>query len=245
MKHAPWQIWLVDPEGVRPTRKWVVHKKRWALVVLFTAALVFGAGLWLGHRISDANALAYELARTQREVRALEEELARWQAKAELKEKAARAMERELAHMQAEIADLRDRIAMYERILDARKGKGVQIVDWRIEPLEKGWRWRVILVKGGNYPRWVAGTLKVDAQDQGGRWMAVTPTGGLRYEMESHTVLAGEWTPPAGFRPVVWRALVRDRLGRIVAEARKTTAGERDVQKAPRDKTREGSNDGD
>ncbi len=246
MSRAPRQLWLVDPEGARPTRKWVVRKGRWALLALAGVGVVFALGLWLGHRLSDANALAYRLARSAREMRALERELARWQAKAELAGKKAQALERELARMQGEMSGLRDRLAMYARILEARKGKGVQIVGLAAEPLGGTWRWRAILVKGGNYPRWVAGRLEVDAGDGRGHWLAMTPEDGLRYQMEGHTVLAGEWTPPAGFRPVALRAIARDRLGRIVAEARETIGGEGDVrQQARGNETGKGAGDGD
>ena len=244
MKH-PWQLWLVDPEGVRPTRKWAVRPGRIVAALIVLATFAFALGVFVGHRISDANALAYRLARAEHEAHTLKRELAAWQAKAEVKQRATEAMQREIARLEGEIADLQAKLTLYERILDARKGKGVEIVDLSAEPVGASWRWRAILVKGGNYPRWVRGRLEIAARDADGVWQTITPEGGLRFKMETHTVLAGEWTPPADKEPVALRALARDPLGRVIAEARKTIGGEDHVRQAEAHPTGKGAGHGD
>ncbi len=161
-----------------------------------------------------------QLQRLNRDIRG---KLTETQADLALRDEQISGLKSELKAIQQQIEPMKRRIHAYESILEARKSSGVHILRARAN-----WEDRhriaydIVLVKGGNYPRSVIGSLRITARDSGGRAMEMhlgknAPE--LPYRMETHTFLRGDFPWNRNWRP---DHLLIDRLNQRGQEREQT-----------------------
>ncbi len=198
----PRQIMIMDTAATgRPYR---FHLR---LVTVITIILLVAAlGVWGGYIISshDYFRLADKEIRMQlaqrMQIRRYENQLAEASSELVLRQSQIESLKKDMRSQHKQAEQLKQRLQMFESILAAQKTAGIHILkaeaNW-----QKGERltFRLVLVKGGSFPRRVSGSIRLTARGPNGQAF-VLPLGKkaseLPYQMETHTFLRGNlaWT---------------------------------------------------
>lgn len=186
---------ILDAHGGRPRR---LRLRPVYLILALIVLLTAGAGLdhWLvQRRQQSANPLPPQYLHNQRLLVQAQHKLAETQAELSLRDERLAGLQEEMARQRLENERLKQRLQLYDTILQGRKGAGVHILKADAMWLDEGAiGFDVVLVKGGNYPRRVAGSLRIVAKDDQGHEVVVKAGdkhAELPYRMESHTFLHG------------------------------------------------------
>ena len=121
--------------------------------------------------------------------------IATLEAENALKEAQINSLQTMLQQQQTDISQLKQRINLFNSLLQARKGHYTQIIQALVKknsPREISFN--IALVKGGNYPRNITGTIEFSLHDQQGKSIPLRFDSGaaqLPYGMETHTFLQG------------------------------------------------------
>jgi len=165
-----------------------------------------GLGAWAGYRISShdyfrlADEEEHARLAQRMQLRRYENQLAEAGSELALRQSQIESLKQEMQVQHEQAEQLKQRLHMFESILAAQKE-----ADTHILKAEAEWQngnmltYRLILVKGGSFPRRVSGSIRLTARGPDGRaW--VLPLGEkvneLPYRMETHTFLHGNlaWT---------------------------------------------------
>ncbi|MDX8401708.1 MAG: hypothetical protein R8K47_03650 [Mariprofundaceae bacterium] len=215
---APRQIILIDPDGQRPATKRVLRPARWlaGLLALFLAGLLAGAWLATGE---DQRAEA-TIAHLKQQADRLKQALAGAEAELDVAHSEQASLHEELAKARARIAELDARLRMFDSILAARKQPGAHVLKPRARWDENG---RIIveliLVKGGNYPRSMAGKLRFLAVDTDGEPIPLRLEDGsdaLSWLVKTHTFLRTAIDWHESWRPERITLVLADRREREI-----------------------------
>ena len=221
------QVIVLDEFSGRTARRFRVSPRA-VLATALALILAGGAGGWLAHRPSSAQSSASDHQEKQA-LRLARNRLAESEAERRILQAQVTALKEELKHSRGEAEQLARRIRAYESILEARKTTGVRILRasarWIMPPAIA---YDIVLVKGGNYPRRVAGSLRLIALDDDGRQMAIQASNDapeLPYRMETHTFLRGTIPWKEDWRPTRLRIIrlngkgeARDTLDIVIKE---------------------------
>ncbi len=100
-----------------------------------------------------------------------------------------------IQQQQGRIEQLQQKVQVFHSVLEARKGARIQILQAAIHiDTPHALRYHITLVKGGNYPRHISGSLAFSYHDAQGDTHTLQFKGGhprLPYRMETHTFLQG------------------------------------------------------
>lgn len=100
-----------------------------------------------------------------------------------------------IQQQQGRIEQLQHKVQVFNSVLQARTGAHIQVLQAAVHiDTPHALRYHITLVKGGNYPRRVSGTLAFTYRDAQGNTHALQFKGGkphLPYRMETHTFLQG------------------------------------------------------
>jgi len=136
--------------------------------------------------ISSQQRQIHKLVQQQSEMR---QKSAESEAQLSLKDAHIAALEEELQRLQHQKASMQTRLDMFDEVLAARKIKGVHI----LRP-SAAWQeqnrisYELILVKGGNYPRWSHGRLQFSVlTNEQEEILLLTPKGKNHYKFEMTT----------------------------------------------------------
>jgi len=203
-----YQLMVLEPQGGQTVRNMRINR---ATILGIVLLLCIGSGALVWHyaprETEDLSARYYQLQQQnhdQRDKRAAGEgELA------VAKEQIA-GLKDELMNSQQQIEELQQAKTVYESILEARKSAGVRILRASASLGDvdaNGTRqlsYSIILVKGGNYPRSVTGTVHIDAFGADGQRADLQldeKHADLPYSMDTHAFLEGnviwaqDWQP--------------------------------------------------
>ncbi len=218
---SPRHVILIDPASGKPARKFTFRPARWLAALLLLLAASAAAGAWLSTPGSERRAKATITHLTQETAR-LKKALAEAEAELDISRNEQDSLKRELGKANARIEKLEARVRMFDAILAARKQPGIHLLQPRA-------RWQgenrieidMILVKGGNYPRAMAGKLRFLAEGPDGKAIALPLENGadaLSWLVKNHTFLhaAIPWTQP--WRPARLTAVLTRHQREIARE---------------------------
>ncbi len=201
---SPRHAILIDPASGKPARKFAFRPARWLFALLLLLAASAAAGAWLSAPGTERRAKA-AIAHLSQENASLKRKLAETEAELDISRNEQAALKKELGKANARIEKLEARVRMFDAILAARKQPGLHLLQPRA-------RWRgedrieidMILVKGGNYPRAMAGKLRFLAEGPDGKAIALpleNSADALSWMVKDHTFLRAAISWKQAWRP--------------------------------------------
>ena len=193
----------MDPYGNRAVRRFNMSLGRLSFIILIimlgTASLTY---LLLPKGPPPPSTSYFQLQRLHQETQG---KLAEAEGVLALKNEQISGLKTELQKKERQTEDLKQRINAYESILEARKSSGVHILRARaIWKSPKLLDYDIVLVKGGNYPRRVSGSLRITARSQDGHELMLElgkDAPELPYLVETHIFLHGSYEWNQDWRP--------------------------------------------
>ena len=193
---------ILDAHGSRQTRRLMIRPL--TPIVLFIAlpaagfigGSIFTEGKGMSTVVPQYIQLQRDYERTIDKLASTEAELAVLQQERDI-------LKSDISTMQEQQEEFQQRVNSYESVLEARKAEGVQLIGSTLRwEDESTIAFRITLVKGGNYPRRVSGTIKIMAKSPEGEedvFLAIgkdEKSDNMPYRMETHTFLYGKakWT---------------------------------------------------
>jgi len=201
--HRPFQVMVLEPHGGKSVRRFNISIGRILLIIL---VLVLGSSVvtwfYVPHNVSSLPSRYYQLQQSNHDTSA---KLAESKGELSLRNAQINALKAELKKAGQRADTLTQRIRVYESILEARKSGGTRILRAKA-------RWsnpasiayNIVVVKSGNYPRRVSGSLRLIARSSDGKESTLylgknAPE--LPYHMETHTFLHGNYAWNQNWRP--------------------------------------------
>jgi len=199
----PYQVMVLEPHGDKTVRHFHISIGRILLLILI---LVLGSSVatWLliPQKTSSLPSRYYQLQRLNHDMSA---QLAETKAELSLKKSQMNALKTEMKKAEQHAGSLTQRIRIFESILEARKSGGIRILraeaHWDSPTLLA---YDIVVVKSGNYPRRVSGSLRLVARSSDGKELVLNlgkEAPELPYQMETHTFLHGSYAWNQGWRP--------------------------------------------
>ncbi|MCF6207764.1 MAG: hypothetical protein L3J61_00030 [Ghiorsea sp.] len=216
----PRQVVLMDAHGGRPARNFYVRSISVFLFLLLLTSIPFALGAWYApfHSIQDIIPENIQLKRQNQE---LQRSLADAYTLNTLKDEQLESLQEQIGVQEREVLALSKELLMFNSILEGRKGKGVQIVTHKAHWSPNHFiAWQVLVVKGGSYPRYLAGSYKVFAIDDAGNRLALGDKS-MRYRFESHAVLTQkfEWNDswkPTKLELIIYNSRKKEVLKQVI-----------------------------
>lgn len=200
----PRQIMIIDHVSGRPTRYLMVRPLTIIAIVLLLAAGGFVGGL-LKRPPADQDLMAQYLQQ-QRDNSKLQTEVADRAATISIKDAQIQQYKKDTKTMRAKIATQSKQIDVYDSMLKAMKQTGVQLVQAHAQ-----WRnaqtlaYSFIVVKGGNFPRSVAGYFKCYVTNPTDGSVVALPwyngRQNLPYQMVDHQFVNGQVAWKEAWKP--------------------------------------------
>lgn len=224
----PIQVMVIDGKGSKSARHFRLRPATIMLVAALSLLAAFLAGVFLGPGSSLMPMPQY--TRLQNDYQLLKDKLLEANAVLSLKDKQIDGMQAEIGNQREINERLSERVHMFETILEARKTSGVHVLHahayWQGKDVLI---YSMTLVKGGNYPRRVAGTVQLTAFGPDGEEVLLALDNEqteLPYRMETHTFLQGTVHWAETWRPNRLMATIYDTRGREKAQAAITITGD-------------------
>jgi len=218
----PRQVMVIDGKGSKAARNFRLRPATIMVVAVLGLLAAFLAGVFFGPGNSLMPMPQY--TRLQNDYQLLKNKLAEANAMLSLKDEQIDGMQAEISKQREINEGLSERVHMFETILEARKTSGVHVLHahayWQGKNVLV---YSMTLVKGGNYPRRVAGTVRLTAFGPDGEEVEQTE---LPYRMETHTFLQGTVNWAETWRPNRLLATIYDTRGREKAQAAITITGD-------------------
>ncbi len=213
----PRQIIILDGQSRKAARNLNLRPLSVILSLLGMLLLAFFSGTQFTSDSHVRNLVPQHL-QLQRQYDRLHKRIAEADALNELKEQQIESLQHELLAQQRDITELSERLRMFESILEARKSTGIQLLNAEVRWSGKDTlHYRLTLVKGGNYPRYLSGSLALTARSPENEEIML-PLGKqpprLPFRMETHTFLNGLATWEYDWYPDKLLAIVFDRKGK-------------------------------
>jgi len=204
-----YQLMLLEPEGGHTVRHMRINIAS-VLGIVLTLCLGSAALVWYyaPQQTEDLSARYYQLQQQNHDLR---NQLATREGELAVAMQQIDGLKNELLNSQQQNEELRQSQNIYESILEARKSSGVHILraSARIEgrdPAMGGSKlsYTIVLVKGGNYPRSVSGSVSIVALGGDGQKQTLQldqKSAELPYIMDTHIFLEGnviwqqDWLP--------------------------------------------------
>lgn len=205
-----YQVSVMEPEGRNNVRHIRVNLATVLAVVLLLSLGPVALAWYFGPPQSSSLATRYYQMKQQSHD--LSNQLATREGELALANEQIDGLKNELSSSQQRGEDVRQSLNIYESILEARKSSGVRILrasahmdDRNPATGESELSYSFVLVKGGNYPRSVAGSVRVMAIGKDKQQLLLKlgkKTDGLRYHMDTHVFLDGNVTWSQDWQPV-------------------------------------------
>jgi len=175
-------------------------------MLITAAALLLYAGFRLGIT-SQMDGLSQQTGSLKAEQRQLQAQIARSEAELILRDGQIDGLKQQIHQDIRDRQLTRQRLSMFDDVLAARAVRGVHV----LHP-EAHWQkdqglieYKLVLVKGENYPRWALGHLEFSTRMPDGKILTLTNPHGktdIKYEMTTHLFMEGtllwhEATPPS------------------------------------------------
>ncbi len=205
-----YQVSVMEPEGRKNVRHIRVNLATVLAIVLFLSIGPVALLCYLGPpQNSDLSARYYQMKQQNHDLR---NQLATRDGELALADEQIDGLKNELSSSQQRGEDIRQSLNIYESILEARKSSGVRVLrasaqmeDASSATGRSKLSYSIVLVKGGNYPRSVSGSVRVVALGKDNQQLLLKlgkKTDELRYHMDTHAFLDGSVTWSQDWRPV-------------------------------------------
>jgi len=191
----PKQWVMLEAHNGRPAKN--IHIRPISLVLIPLISLM--AGAFLSYKqpapqhVSSPPPLLLE---TQQQLSTAREQLVAAIAENSLKQAQLASLKDILQQQQSNISRLQQKTQVFNSLLQARKGSHIQAIQALLQPIStQSLSFHVTLVKGGNYPRRVKGSMAFIYQDKQGKSHLLrfkNDKETLPYEMETHIFVEGE-----------------------------------------------------
>lgn len=224
----PKQVLIIDGQSKKPARNMQVRP----LTLMITVTLVLGAAFLLGVYVTppqNVRSIIPQHVQLQRQYDDVRDRLAEAEALNNMKDQQIDAFEAQIKEHSVESESLRQRLRMLESILKARKGNGVQLLQGSALLANGQITYHLVLVKGGNYPRYASGYCNFIVQTPEGenRTIQVSEeTDRLPYRMESHNFLDGSLPWSESWQPDILEVVLFDYKGREISRSKILIEGE-------------------
>lgn len=200
----PRQLMIIDHHAGRPTRHLMVRPAMLMLTVLLLAGAGFAGGLYYAPP-KDPDLMPQYL-QLQRENAKLQTELASREASIAIKDAQIAQYDKDGKAMRAKIKAQGDRLDTFDTIIEAMKQDGIHLVHSQaLWPNAQTLSYHFIVVKGGNYPRSVAGYFKCYVTDPAsGKYIALPWHNGqekLPYQVVNDTFVDGQMDWKQAWKP--------------------------------------------
>ncbi|MDQ6958731.1 MAG: hypothetical protein Q9M24_06410 [Mariprofundaceae bacterium] len=208
---------VLEPYGGKSVRRFNISIGRIFLIILI---LVLGSSVvtwfYVPHNVSSLPSRYYQLQQSNHDTSA---KLAESEGELSLRNAQINALKAELKKAEQHTDTLTQRIRVYESILEARKSGGIRILRAKA-------RWSnpalitydIVVVKSGNYPRRVSGSLRLVARSSDGKESILhlgKDAPELPYHMETHTFLHGSYAWNQDWRPDHLLIIHLNRQGKV------------------------------
>jgi len=199
----PYQLMLLEPRGGQTVRNMRMNRAAGLSILL---VLAFGSA-WLAWYFAPPHteAISARSYQLKQQNHTLRDQIATYEGELALANEQIDGLKNELLASQQRNEEIQQSRNIYESILEARKSSGVRILRASAS-LEEGnnIKYNIVLVKGGNYPRSVSGSVRLTAYGSDGQqWVLKADAKGknIAYRMDTHAFLEGnviwtqEWQP--------------------------------------------------
>jgi len=213
----PFQVMVLEPRGDKTVRRFNISIGRILLMILI---LVLGSSavtwFYVPQKASSLPSRYYQLQRLNHDTSA---KLAEAEGELSLKISQITALKTELKKAEQHADSLMQHIRAYESILEARKSGGIRILRAKARWNNPGLIiYDIVVVKSGNYPRRISGSLRLIARSSDGKESTLhlgKEAPELPYHMETHTFLHGSYTWNQDWRPDHLLIIHLNRQGKI------------------------------
>jgi len=199
----PYQLMVLEPKGGQTVRHLRINRAGGlSILLILTLGSAWLAWYFAPPHTEAVSAHSYQLKQQNHDLR---DQIATFEGELALANEQIDGLKNELLAGQQRNEEVQQSRNIYESILEARKSSGVRILRASAS-LEEGNRikYNIVLVKGGNYPRSVSGSVRLTALGSDGQqWvLKANPKGkNITYKMDTHAFLEGnviwtqEWQP--------------------------------------------------
>jgi len=199
------------------------HSKRSSIPLFIILTALTGIGLAAILQFSSHSdqqpSMQQQLSHLHTERSILQDKLTEAEALLSLKNAQIKSMQQQLQADKTDMHRMQKRLDLFDQVLAERKLAGIHF----LKP-SAAWRdkhsiaYRLILVKGNNYPRWIKGHLAFRIMDQQGHSSLLTPIKkaktGFKVEMTEQAFIEGILHCPQAWRPNMLRITLINHLGR-------------------------------
>jgi len=190
----PFQVMVLEHDGKRTVRHFDISIGR---ILFFILILVLGSSslTWF-YAPRGTSSLPSRYYQLQQSTRATNTKLAEVEGELNLKKAQISALKTELKKEQEHTDKLIQHMRIYESILKARKSGGIRILQAEASFHNSLITYDIVIVKSGNYPRRISGSLRIIAQGSDGKESTLhlgKEGPELPYQMETHTFLHGSY----------------------------------------------------
>ncbi|MDX8394902.1 MAG: hypothetical protein R8K22_00645 [Mariprofundaceae bacterium] len=224
----PKQVVFLDGESGAPARNMRVRPISIILILLALSVSMLWLGMYYAP-ITGARNIIPQHMQLQRKHDALQKKYADSQTLNELKDQRIEGLEKEISHQSEQKETLTQRLLMLENIINARKSSGTKILQANAYWSNSSQlNYRLTLVKGGNYPRRISGSIAISTRDPEGNIITLAlgeSQSKLPYRMETHTFLSGHLIWKESWKPNKLLAIAYNRKGKEVARTEITIEG--------------------
>jgi len=192
----PKQIVIVDAASSKAAKNYSIRPITISLIILtlIIASAWFGSLYLRGH--SASNNILTQYIQLQKKLDQLYSQLATSDAQNEVKQAQILSLKKMIEEQQQQINQTQQRLRSFESILQARRSQGTKLVTASITHLTTNTLgFSLTLVKGGNYPRNIRGSIHFITQNHDGTSTHLLfdhKQSTLPFRMETHIFLQGK-----------------------------------------------------
>jgi len=191
----PKQIMVVDADSRKPARNWSIRPITLGLLPLTFIIIGALASNYYLPKQSTSKMLPQHI-QLQNKFDHLHDQLATSEANNEVKQAQILSLKDIIKEQQTTIDKSNRRLHVFESILEARKSRGTKLLKASIKYINaQSFAFSITLVKGGNYPRRLRGSIRFITQDKQGeniRLLFQNAQSTLPFRIETHIFLQGQ-----------------------------------------------------
>jgi len=209
----PKQVMVIDADSKKAARNWSIRPITLLLIPLLLLIIGAVAGRYYLPKQPTSKAQP-QLIQLQNKFEHLHDQLASSEANNEVKQAQILSLEDIIKQQQGTIDKSNRRLHVFESILEARKSQGTKLLRASIKHIDsESFSFNITLVKGGNYPRRLRGSIRFVTQDKQGKnihllFQNVQST--LPFRIETHIFLQGRLYWPKN-------TAIPEHMGNIIA----------------------------
>jgi len=191
----PKQVMIVDADSRKAAKNWSIRPITLTLIpLIFIIIGALAGSQYLPNKVAS-NILPQHI-QLQNKFNDLHDQFASSEAENEVKQAQILSLEALIKKQQGSLNQANARLRGFESILEARKSRGTKILKASIKSINPTtFNFSITLVKGGNYPRRLRGSVYFITQDKHGKNIRLrfkNKQSTLPFRIETHIFLQGQ-----------------------------------------------------